>query len=106
MLCGVIGYAVALEEAFAHPLEALPGEGRTAMALGLLLFLFGPAWGMWRTTGAVAGARIVVSFVTAGAVYALTEAPPVTSLGLALAGVVAVVSIDEFRARRLPVALE
>ena len=101
MLCGVVAYAVALEEALAHPTDALPATGRLAVALGLFLFLAGTAFGMWRTTGGVPWSRVLIAAATAAAVYGLAGVPPLLTLSTALAGIVTVAVLDEVRCKRL-----
>jgi low temperature requirement protein LtrA len=96
-----VAYAVALEEALAHPTEALPAAGRLAVALGLALFLGGTAFAMWRTTAKVPVLRLVVTLAAAGAVYLLAEVPPVVTLSVAFAGVAMIAGHDEWRAQRL-----
>jgi low temperature requirement protein LtrA len=43
MMCGIIAYAVAVEEAIAHPVDPLPLYSRVALAVGLALFVGGMA---------------------------------------------------------------
>ena len=101
MLCGVIAYAVALEDAIAHPSDPLLPAARLALALGMLLFLSGSAFAMWRATCGYPLSRITIAAVTAGAVAALPTVPAAGALAMAFTGVVAVALLDERRARRL-----
>jgi low temperature requirement protein LtrA len=101
MLCGIIAYAVALEEALAHPSDPLVPAARLGLALGLLLYLGGSALAMWRATCGSPLARIAIAFVTAGAVVALPTLPATGALAMALTGFVVVALLDERRARRL-----
>lgn len=101
MLCGVIAYAVALEDAIAHPSDPLVLPARLALALGLLLFLGGTALAMWMAACGRPLTRVVMAGVTAGAIVALTNLPAAGSLALALAGAGVVALLDEKRAGRL-----
>jgi low temperature requirement protein LtrA len=51
MLCGVIAFAVAAEEALARPGAPLAPSVRGALAAGVLLFVGGGAVALWRGTG-------------------------------------------------------
>ena len=101
MLCGVIAYAVALEDAIAHPSVPLAPAARLALALGLLLFLGGSALAMWRANCGHPVTRVTMAAITAGAVAALPTVPAAGALAMALTGVVAVALLDERSARRL-----
>lgn len=101
MLCGVVAYAVALEEAIAHPGDPLPSSGRLALALGLLLFVGGTAVAMWRATCGRPWSRAVIITAAAATLYLLSTLPAYGSLGVALAGVGLVAFLDGRRAERL-----
>jgi low temperature requirement protein LtrA len=105
MLAGVIAYSVALEEALAHPLQPLPDAGRLAMALGLVLFLGGTGFGMWRSTGHGPVPRLVVATGAAVGVYFVDGVMPMVTLSIALAGVAAIAAMDEQRAQRIKAAV-
>jgi len=101
MLCGVIAYAVGLEEALAHPADPLPDSARLAVALGLLLFVGGTALAMWRATCGAPVRRMAVSVLAAAAVYLVAGVQPVWTLAMAMAGVTLIAGLDERAAGRL-----
>ena len=101
MLCGVVAYAVGLEEAIAHPGDPLSTSGRLALALGLLLFVGGTALAMWRATCGRPGTRVLIIVVTSATLFFLTGQPAFVSLALALVGVGLVAVLDERRANRI-----
>ena len=101
MLCGVIAYAVALEDVFAHPSDPLPETARLAIALGILLFVGGTAIAMWRATCGSPLRRVALGAASALAVYFVAGTPPLVTLALALAGVAVVAGMDERAAVRL-----
>jgi low temperature requirement protein LtrA len=101
MLCGVVAYAVVLEEAIAHPGDALPASGRVALALGMFLFLGGTSFAMWRATCGRPVARTAIALVTAAALFLVTGVPAFTSLSIALVGVGVIAALDERRANRV-----
>jgi low temperature requirement protein LtrA len=101
MLCGIVAYAVALEDAIAHPADPLLPAARLALAAGLLLFLGGTAFAMWRATCGRPVLRVAIAVVTAAAVWLLGSLPAAGALAVALAGAAAVALTDEIHADRL-----
>jgi low temperature requirement protein LtrA len=101
MLCGVVAYAVALEEAVAHPTDPLPAAGRIALALGPVLFVGGTALAMWRATCGRPLARVLIVGLTSAAVLLLESLAVSYALALTLAGVVLVAVLDERRTSRM-----
>ena len=95
MLCGVIIYAFALEEAVAHPGDPLPFVGRLALALGFSLFVGGMAAAIWRATGKLLVARVILTLVTALAVMLLANVSPLVSLGAVFVAVVLIAVLEE-----------
>jgi low temperature requirement protein LtrA len=88
---GVVLLAVAVEEAVAHPHQALPAGGSLALAGGVVLFVGGTAAALRRGGNALPGRRLVVLGAVAVGVW-LTHGAPVTwsllvvALGLLLLG--------------------
>jgi low temperature requirement protein LtrA len=88
---GVVLLAVAVEEAVAHPHEALPAGGSLALAGGVVLFVGGTAAAVRRSGNALSGRRLVILGAVAAGVW-LTHRAPVTwsllvvALGLLLLG--------------------
>jgi low temperature requirement protein LtrA len=93
MICGVIAYAVAVEEAVAHPSEPLSLAARLALAVGLLFFIGGMAAATWRATRQFLWPRFGLTLVAAGAI-AVVVAPPVLSLGIAFASALIVAVLE------------
>ena len=96
MMCGIVAYAVAVEEMIAHPLEPLPLTGRLALALGLWLFVGGMGLAVLRATGRLLWVRLGLMTVVAVLIVALPSAPLVT-LSLALATLLAIVVPEHWR---------
>jgi low temperature requirement protein LtrA len=101
ILCGIVAYAVALEDAIAHPADPLPAPARLALALGIFLFLGGTAFAMWRATCGKPFVRFAIALVTAAAVGLPRSLTAPAALATALLGAVAVALTDELRAQRL-----
>jgi low temperature requirement protein LtrA len=82
---------LAVEEAVAHPHEALPTGGSLALAGGVVLFVGGTAAALRRSGNALSGRRLVILSAIAAGVW-LTHGAPVTwsllvvALGLLLLG--------------------
>jgi len=96
MICGVIAFAVALEEAVLHPGEPLATGGRLALAAGMGLFLGGTAASVYRAIGRLLVWRLAVTGLLVVALIALAGVSPATSLGMAFAGVLAVVLVERW----------
>lgn len=75
MLCGVIAIAAALEAVLAHPDDPLPVDIRIGLAAGALLFVSGTGAALWRATGRLPLARLVLPLVAGAAVAAAGEVP-------------------------------
>jgi len=101
MLCGVVAFAVALEEAIAHPGDPLPDAGRYALATGILLFVGGTALAMWRATCGKPVSRVAIIVLTSVAILGLGGIPAYAALAVALAGVAVIAALDERRANRI-----
>ncbi len=90
MVCGIIAYAAAIEEMAAHPSQPLGLEGRLALAAGLVLFVGGMAAALLRCGCRPPLPRIVLTAATACAVVTVTGVPPLATLAISLAGIVAI----------------
>jgi low temperature requirement protein LtrA len=95
MLCGVIAYAVAIEEALAHPAEPLPFEGRVFLAAGVALFVGGMAAAMWRATRRLLLPRLVLTVGTSIMIVAVAGVSPLFTLAIALAGTVVIAALEQ-----------
>lgn len=93
--CGVIAYAAAIEGATSHPEAPLPFALRVALAGGVALFVGGLAVPLWRATGALRWARVLLSAVTALAVVAVVGVAPAMTLAIVLAGTAAVAVLEQ-----------
>ena len=95
MLAGVIAYAVSIEEAIAHPASSLPPATAIALALGLILFVSGMAAALWRATGTLPIARTILSIAIGLVIVVGTGFMVITTLGLALIGIIAVSVVEK-----------
>lgn len=95
MLCGVIAYAVAIEEAIVHPDDPLPLVGRIALAIGVALFVGGMATAIWRATGRILLPRIILTVGLVVLILTLTTIPPLFTLGITFIGVVIIAFMEQ-----------
>jgi low temperature requirement protein LtrA len=94
VLCGVVAYAVAIEEATTNARAPLPFAHRVALAAGVLLFVGGLAVPLRRATGALPWVRVLSSAATAVAIVAAGGIAPVTALAMVLICVAAVAVLE------------
>ncbi len=94
MMFGVIVYAAGVEQVLAHPDEPVALAGRLALAAGLMLFVGGTAVALKRASGRWLAARLGIVTATAATLVLLPDPPPVLAVGLALAGLLAVVGLE------------
>ena len=96
MLCGIIAYAVAIEEGLAHPDEALSLEIRLALAAGLILFIGGMAAAVWRASRLLLLPRIILTLVMGIAIVVVTGVSPLLSLAIAVIGILIIAVIEHW----------
>ena len=80
IVAGVVAIAVAIEEAVAHPGTPLHPQVTTALVAGTALYLFGMAYGIWKTRTVSAMLWIVAAFVAAGAMLITQGRAPAVPL--------------------------
>ena len=95
LLCGLIIYAYAIEEAMLHPDGAMTGTARIALALGILIFSSGIVITNLRATGKILFPRIIITFVTAAVVYFMDGIQTWYSLLIALIGLMIICIWEE-----------
>ena len=98
MLCGVIAFAVAVDESVAHPTDPLALEARIALAGSVALFLGGMATAMRRATGRWPVFRIVMALATTLVVLA-AAVPPLAGMAIAFAGIALAAAVEHPRSR-------
>ncbi|OLS28852.1 MAG: hypothetical protein HeimC2_04530 [Candidatus Heimdallarchaeota archaeon LC_2] len=82
MVAGIIGFALAIEEAIAHPEKSLSTDGTLALAFGLALFIGGTVLAVWRATGKILYQRII--FVILTFFLILNDLLPISEILMAL----------------------
>jgi low temperature requirement protein LtrA len=83
LVCGIVGFAVAVEETVAHPDDPMAGPVLAALGIGVALFVASSALSLWRLGGPVLVARLAALAVMAAALVAVAAfaPPPVVPLG-------------------------
>lgn len=97
LIGGVIGLAVAVEEALAHPADPLHFEVRVALAAGLVLFLVAGGLARWRAGGRPPWVRAGAAVAVLGLVFLPDGLTPAAALGLGWLPVLLVAVVEELR---------
>ncbi len=95
MLFGVIAYAAIVEAALANPVEPLSLAESIALALGLVLFVGGMAAAVWRATRSPMWGRVILIVATALAIVAISGVSASVTLGIGLAGILAILLLEQ-----------
>lgn len=96
MLCGVIAYALAIEEVIAHPSEPLAVTGRLALAIGLIFFVGGMATAIWRATNRILWPRLILTTVAVIPIMMLTEISPLITILIAFVAVALIAIVEQW----------
>ena len=99
IVLGIVLIAVAVKKTLDGPGEPLPDGGRAALALGISLFLLGFVLTRLRVSRNIAWERIGAALAVVAAVLLLDEAHALLLLALAVAALVAALTIESFRLR-------
>jgi low temperature requirement protein LtrA len=94
MLCGIIGFAVAVEAAVAEPSTPFPTGARLALAASVVLFVGGTALAVRTCGGRLLGSRLFVGGLGAAALLGPWGLSPAAALAIALASVAVIVIVE------------
>ncbi|MGV8965616.1 MAG: low temperature requirement protein A [Cellulomonas sp.] len=86
----IVGVAVGLEGAVAHPYDPIPPADFAFLVGGAAAFLLATALALWRTTGEVLTARIGITLVIVASCVLAAAVPAAWILGIIAAGIVSV----------------
>ena len=100
LICGIIGFAVAVEEILLHPERPAEGAVIASLAVGISLFVGSSAISFWRVTRQVLTARLVTTAITVVVVILLADADPLWPLLAVAAGLATVVALEERHHRK------
>ena len=99
MVYGIVAYAVAVEEAVAHPEEALDAAGRFGLGAGLGLYLLATVVVHRRSGGSILVERVVAAIVMATIAAFASDLDGVVALILVVIVLVAAMALDRYRHR-------
>jgi low temperature requirement protein LtrA len=102
LICGVVGFAVAVEEMMLHPEVPASGPVIASLAVGVALFVGSSAMAYWRISGQVLGPRLVILLLTSILVILLRDAVPVWPLAAVATGLLTIAAVEGVTRQRRP----
>jgi low temperature requirement protein LtrA len=97
LICGIIGFAVAIEEIVAHPDEPAGSAVVAALGVGICLFVGSAALSWWRLSGRILVPRLAVLVVVVAILVVIAPLHPVWPLATVAAGLVAIIVLEAVR---------
>jgi low temperature requirement protein LtrA len=94
LICGIIAFAVALQEIVHHPAHVPSGEVVTALGVAVTLFVFFSAFAYWRTTGEILVARVAILVATMVGFVAVSALEPAWQLAVLALGLLVIVVVE------------
>ena len=91
LVCGIIAFAVAVEEIVHHPDVVPPTAVTASLGVGIALFVGMSAYAEWRTTGRLLAGRLVTLALTLLALAAVSSWKPAWQLGVVAVGLLVIV---------------
>lgn len=96
LLCGLIIYAYAIQEAMLRPVGVMSHSARLALGIGIFIFTNGIVLTHYRATGRWLYARTLISLATALTIYFLPDLQTFATMLIALAGLISMCVLEEF----------
>ena len=94
LVCGIIGFATALEEIVHHPAAVPATEVTLALGMGVTLFVASSAFALWRVSREVLVPRLVILAVTMGVLALLSSSSATWQLGIVAVGLGAIAGVE------------
>jgi low temperature requirement protein LtrA len=88
LMCGLIIYAFAIEEAMSHPNQEMTFAARLALSAGIFIYSTGLVVTHWRATGKILYVRFIITAVIAGCIYIISGVATYWTLSIALTGLI------------------
>lgn len=95
VLCGLIVYAFAIEEAMLHPDDIMSLQARVALSIGIFIYSTGIVVALLRATGQISYLRFIFTLMISSLVYVIAGMETIWSLSIALAGLITMCIADE-----------
>ena len=95
LICGLIIYAYAIEEAMTHPHVEMSDAARAALAVGILVYSTGIVLTHLRATGKWLYLRLLITMIFGAGIYFLEGVQTFWTLIVALAGLLAICILEE-----------
>ena len=95
LICGLIIYAYAIEEAMTHPHVEMSDAARAALAVGILVYSFGIVFAYLRATGKWLYFRLLITIVFGAGIYFIQGLQTFWTLIVALGGLLAICILEE-----------
>jgi low temperature requirement protein LtrA len=96
LMCGLIIYAYAIEQAMLFPKQAMTEAARLALAAGIAIFSIGIAITHLRADGKLSYVRILITVFVAVTVYLFRDIPTFWTMAIALTGLMILCIVEEF----------
>ncbi|HEU5302357.1 MAG TPA: low temperature requirement protein A [Acidimicrobiia bacterium] len=97
LVCGIIGFAIAIEEIVHHPSDVPSGEVTAALGAGVTLYVVAAAFSLWRTSRVILWPRLGILGLTVAGLAIVSTADAVWQLGVVAVGL-AIIALVEARA--------
>jgi low temperature requirement protein LtrA len=94
LVCGIIGFAVAVEEILRRPGAVPAGEVTAALGAGIVLFVGFSAFAAWRASGVVLTPRLLILAVTVAALLLVSSWQPAWQFAAVAVGLLAIVLVE------------
>ncbi|MFP5343812.1 MAG: low temperature requirement protein A [Candidatus Limnocylindria bacterium] len=104
LVCGIIGFAAAVEEIVLHPDEPAKAAVVAALGIGIALFVGASALAYWRLYRRVLVVRLAILVVMAGGLVVVAPLAPVWPLVVVAAALAAIVLAEARHATSAPAA--
>jgi low temperature requirement protein LtrA len=94
LVCGIVGFAVALEAIVHHPGDVPDGAVVASLGAGIALFVGCSALAYWRTTGRLLVPRLVMLLITLAALAVVADRAPSWQLAVVAIGLAAIAAVE------------
>jgi low temperature requirement protein LtrA len=94
LVCGIIGFAIAVEEIVHHPGDVPTGEVTAALGAGVTLYVAAAAFALWRVRRVVLWPRLGILALTMAGLAIVSTTDAVWQLGVVAVGLLALALVE------------